>query len=194
MLSQRRCSMSSVCYPAIHRVFACVLIVGLAACSSQPSWVKTGSTEFHQDDETAFYGVGAVAGVKNAPLAWEVAENRARAELARHLETYTAYLMRDYAAATGTGSIEKVTEEQDIERAIKTFTARTLHGVRPVDRYYNEDETSYYVLVKLPFEQVKTELERDPTLPSGLRSHIKQHAEEAFKRLEQEEAEREQEE
>ncbi|RMH36222.1 MAG: hypothetical protein D6690_07135 [Nitrospirae bacterium] len=182
--------MRSMSYRTIGMVAVSLVLGGLAACSSQPSWVKTGSTEFHQDDETAFYGVGAVAGVKNAPLAWKVAENRARAELTRHLETYMAYLMRDYAAATGTGSIEQTTEEQDIERAIKTFTARILHGVRPADRYFNEDEKSYYALVKLLLEQVKTELERDSSLPSGLRSHIKRHAEEAFKRLEQEEAKR----
>ena len=47
-----------------------VMILTLTACSGAPKWVKQGSNF----NDKAFYGVGAVNGVKNEPLAWEAAK------------------------------------------------------------------------------------------------------------------------
>jgi hypothetical protein len=66
---------------------ALVLLIGLAACGGPPKWVKQGSGAFNDKDTKAFYGVGAVTGVRNEPLAWDTAENRARAEIAKTFET-----------------------------------------------------------------------------------------------------------
>ena len=107
---------------------AIVLLVGLAACGGPPKWVQKGSGAFNEKDSKAFYGVGAVVGVRNEPLAWDTAENRARAEIAKTFETYTGYLMRDYAASTTAGDFTRNTEEQNVERAIKTVTTATLSG------------------------------------------------------------------
>ena len=41
-------------------------------------------------DDKAFYGVGSVNGIhQNESLAWDAAENRARAEIAKNFQTYT---------------------------------------------------------------------------------------------------------
>ena len=98
---------------------AIALMIGLAACGGPPKWVKQGSGAFNEKDSKGFYGVGSVAGVRNEPLAWDTAENRARAEIAKTFETYTGYLMRDYAASTTAGDFTKNTEEQNVERATK---------------------------------------------------------------------------
>jgi hypothetical protein len=90
------------------------LALSLVACGGPPTWVKEGSGAFHKEDAKAFYAVGSVVGVANEPLAWDAAENRARAELAKNFETYTAYLMRDYAASTNAGDFTKSTEEQNL--------------------------------------------------------------------------------
>ena len=83
----------------------CLLILGamllgtiLVACGGPPNWVKEGSGVLNNEESKSIYGVGSIVGVKNEPLAWEAAENRARAELAKTFRTYTAYLMQDYAA------------------------------------------------------------------------------------------------
>ncbi len=52
--------------------------------------------------------------------------------------------MRDYAASTTAGDFTKNTEEQNVERAIKTVTTTTLSGVRPIERY--KDEKTEHVL------------------------------------------------
>jgi hypothetical protein len=149
----------------------------LVACGGPPNWVKEGSGVLNKDDSKSIYGVGAVTGVKNEPLAWETAENRARAELAKTFRTYTAYLMQDYAASTAAGNFTKSTEEQNVERAVKTFSAVTLNGVRPVDRYKDDDASTYYVLTKLSFEEMKEALQQAQELDAEVREFVRKNAE-----------------
>ena len=88
---------------------ALILLLALAACGGPPKWVNQGSGAYNDKDTKAFYGVGSVTGVRNEPLAWDTAENRARAEIAKTFETYTGYLMRDYAASTTAGDFTRNT-------------------------------------------------------------------------------------
>jgi hypothetical protein len=169
---------------------AVVMVVGLVACGGPPTWVKKGSGALNKKEDKAFYGVGEVVGVKNEPLAWEAAENRARAEIARSFQTYTAYLMRDYAASTTAGDFTRNTEEQNIERAIKTFAAVTLSGVRPVDKYKDKDTGSYYVLAKLDLKDMKDSLMQAKELNSEVRDFVRKNAERLFDKLEKEEDKR----
>jgi len=162
---------------------AVAMTLTLSACGGPPKWVKQGSSF----DNKAFFGVGAVNGVKNEPLAWEAAQNRARAEVARNFETYTAYLMRDYAASTTAGDFTRNTEEQNIERAIKTFSAVTLSGVRQESRYKDEKTGTYYVLAKLNLSDVKDQLAQAKELSGEVRDFVRKNADRLFERLEKEE-------
>ena len=169
---------------------ALVLLIGLAACGGPPKWVKQGSGAFNEKDTKAFYGVGSVTGVRNEPLAWDTAENRARAEIAKTFETYTGYLMRDYAASTTAGDFSRNSEEQNVERAIKTVTFTTLNGVRPIDRYKDDKTGTYYVLTKLDLENVKNTLDQSKELNAQVRDFVRKNADRAFERLEKEEDKR----
>jgi len=169
---------------------AMALLMGLTACGGPPNWVQKGSGAFNEKDSKSFYGVGAVVGVKNEPLAWDAAENRARAEIAKTFETYTGYLMRDYAASTTAGDFTKNTEEQNVERAIKTVTTATLSGVRPIDRYKDEKTSTYYVLAKLSLEDMKNNLEQAKELNAQVREFVRRNADKLFDRLEKEEDKR----
>ena len=62
-----------------------LLVSVLASCGGPPNWVKEGSGPMNTEGGKAIYGVGSVIGVKNEPLAWEAAENRARAELGKNV-------------------------------------------------------------------------------------------------------------
>ena len=162
----------------------------LTACGGPPDWVEEGSGALNQEETQAIYGVGSIVGVKNEPLAWEAAENRARAELAKTFRSYTAYLMQDYAASTTAGDFTRSTEEQNVERAVKTFTAVTLNGVRPVDRYKDEDSSTYYVLTRLSVEEMKEILQQAQELDAEVRKYVQENAERVFQQLQQEEAKR----
>lgn len=176
------------------RIVAMVLVglfatFALSACESAPKWVKTGN--YNDQDSKAFYGVGEVKGIRNEPLAWDVAENRARAQMVKVLSTYTAYLMRDYAASTTAGDFNKTAEEQNVEKATKTFASATLSGVRSVDRYQDEKKGIYYVVVKMDLEDVKDMLTQSKELNSQVRDFVRKNADRAFERLEKEEQKRE---
>lgn len=169
---------------------ALTLLIGLAACGGPPNWVKKGSGAFNEKSDKSFYGVGSVMGVRNEPLAWDTAENRSRAEIAKTFETYTAYLMRDYAASTTAGDFSRNSEEQNIERAVKTFSAVTLNGVKPMDRYKDEKSGTYFVLTKLSLEDMKNNLEQAKELNSQVRDFVRKNADRLFERLEKEEDKR----
>ena len=164
-------------------------ILSLVACESTPKWVKTGS--YKPEEAKAFYSMGEVMGIRNEPLAWDAAENRARAQMVKVLSTYTAYLMRDYAASTAVADFQKTAEEQHVEVATKTFAAMTLNGVRPVDRYKDEKKGIYYVVVKMELEDVKDMLLHSTELNSQMRDFVRKNADRAFERLEKEEHKRE---
>src|SRR5215813_11304159 len=166
------------------------LMIGLVACGGPPKWVAKGSGYMNEKDSKGFYGVGAVAGVRNEPLAWDTAENRARAEIAKTFETYTGYLMRDYAASTTAGDFTRNSEEQNVERAIKTVTTTTLSGVKPIERYRDEKTNTYYVLTKLNLEEMKNNLEQAKELNAQVRDYVRKNADKLFERLEKEEDKR----
>ncbi|MGQ0811727.1 MAG: LPP20 family lipoprotein [Nitrospiraceae bacterium] len=171
-------------------VVAVVFVIGLTACGGPPKWVTKGSGSYNEKDTKSFYGVGSVVGVKNEPLAWDTAQNRARAELAKSFETYTGYLMRDYSASTTAGDFTRNSEEQNVERAIKTITTVTLSGVRPIDQYKDDKTGTYYVLTKLSLEDMKDSLMRAKELNAEVRDYVRKNADRLFERLEKEEEKR----
>jgi phenylalanyl-tRNA synthetase beta subunit len=98
--------------------------------------------------------------------------------------------MRDYAASTTAGDFTRNTEEQNVERAIKTFSAVTLNGVRPVDRYKDEKSGTYYVLAKLNLQDMKDAMAQAKELNSQVRDFVRKNADRLFERLEKEEEKR----
>ena len=161
----------------------------LAACSGSPKWVSKGGGYMSEKDRKAFYGVGAVTGIRNEPLAKETADNRARADLAKYVDTYTSYLMRDYAASTTAGDFTKAGEEQHIERALKTFVSAHLSGVQVVDRWERDEKhgRTVYSLAKMDLASFKENLGQMRELNAAARDFVRKNAEQAFDRLQQEE-------
>lgn len=154
-----------------------------------PEWVMKGSGAFGETAGRVFYGVGSVSGIKNHALARTTAENRARSEIGKIFETYTASLMKDYASAASDG--EGTNEEQYVEQALKTFSAATLSGVEIVDRWFHPDG-SVYALSKLDLEAFTNNLERMEKLNEATREYVRKNAERAHVSLEAEEAKRQQ--
>ena len=95
--------------------------------------------------------------------------------------------MRDYGAATNIDDFTQSTEEQNIERAIKTFSAVTLRGARPVERYKDDDTHTYYVLAKLSLDDAKSALVQSQDVDSEMRDFVRNNADRLFERLEAEE-------
>jgi hypothetical protein len=169
-------------------IFSALALI-LAACSGTPKWVSKGGGYMSEKDSKAFYGVGAVTGIRNEPLAKETADNRARADLAKYVDTYTAYLMRDYAASTTAGDFTKSSEEQNVERAVKTFVSAHLSGVQVVDRWEKDEKSGKvtYALAKMDLASFKESVSQMKELNEAARDFVRKNAERAFDRLQQEE-------
>ncbi len=103
----------------------------------EPGWVNRGSAAINADGKRVFYGVGSASGIKNPSLLRSTTDNRARAEIAKVIEVFSASLMKDYQSSTN-GK-----DDQAVEQAIKTAASASLKGVEIVDRYIANDGTMY---------------------------------------------------
>ncbi|MGF1509639.1 MAG: LPP20 family lipoprotein [Myxococcota bacterium] len=154
-----------------------------------PKWVNQGSGAF-SDDQRVFYGVGSATGIRNDSLARSTADNRARAEISKLFEIYSASLMKDYAGSTTAGDFTASAEEQDVQQAIKTFSANTLNGVEVVDHWIHPTDGTIYSLARLDVEGFLGQIERARELSARVRAQIREQAERTFEDLEQEENKR----
>ncbi|MEM6531441.1 MAG: LPP20 family lipoprotein [Myxococcota bacterium] len=180
--------------------------VGLAACGGgnetggnappalkgieYPEWVTKGSGAFGGETGRVFYGVGSVSGVRNPAMANAAADNRARAEVTKIFETYSASLMKDYMSSATAGDFSASNEEQYIEQAIKTFSAGTLSGVQIVDHWYHPTDGSVYALARLDLEGFTDNLSKMNELSNQVRDYVKKNAERVHMDLEKEEEKR----
>ncbi len=176
-----------------------ILAMALGACGKEkkevdsgvqyPEWVNKGSGAFGGEQGRVFYGVGSVSGIKNHSLARTTADNRARAEIAKIFEVYSASLMKDYMASTTAGDMSASSEEQHVEQAVKTFSAATLSGVQIVDHWIHPDGT-IYALAQLDLQTFKDNIDKAKELNAAVRDYVRKNAEKSHMDLEAEEAKR----
>jgi hypothetical protein len=181
--------------------FASLLL--LAACSSSttetsvvqphtpavehPDWVSKGSGALGGEKQVLF-GVASSTGIRNPTLARTTADNRARDEISKLMEVYSASLMKDYQASTTAGDFSASSEEQHIEQAIKTFTSNTLNGVQIVDHWIHPVDGTIYALATLDMVGFADQLAGAQELNAQVKERVKRAAEKAFSDLEAEEA------
>ena len=152
-----------------------------------PAWVLKGSGASGKEQEKVFVGVGSVTGVRNHSLARTAAENRARSEVAKVLEVYSASMMKDYMASTTAGDMSASSEEQHIESTIKTVAKETMAGVQIVDHWYHPDGT-VYARAELDLNSFTNNLDKMKELNTKVRDYVRKNAERSFMDLESEEA------
>ncbi len=181
-----------------------ILLVGLvliAGCASTkkitattpiqelkaPEWVLKGSGAFGGERGKVFYGVASATGIKNDSLLRTAADNRARNDVAKIFQFYTASLMKDYMASTMAGDVKVTAEEQLVEQAIKTVTSMTLPGVEIVDHWQHPATGELYALARLDLGAFKDNFEKVKELDAKVKDYIRKNAERLHEELEKEE-------
>ncbi|KAF5434754.1 hypothetical protein C5S36_04490 [Candidatus Methanophagaceae archaeon] len=142
-----------------------------------PAWVMKGSGAFDVEKGKVFYGVGLASGIRNKALLRQTADNRARAEIAKTMETYVATLAKDYMASTTAGDMSKSSEEQHVETALKTFSKTTLHGAVIVDRWMDSSDGTMYSLCELDLFSFKEALDKHKELDKQVQDYVRENAE-----------------
>lgn len=155
-----------------------------------PEWVNKGSGAFG-GEKKVFYGVGSASGIRNHSLARSTADNRARAEISKTFEVYSASLMKDYSASITAGDMSASSEEQMVSSAVKTFSANTLNGVEIVDHWIHPTTGEIYALARLDIAGFMDQLDKAKELNAKVKEAVKRSAEKAFADLEAEEAKQE---
>ncbi|HDO23313.1 MAG TPA: hypothetical protein ENG86_10800 [Nitrospirae bacterium] len=117
----------------------------------------------------------------------QTADDRARNEVAKIFQFYTASLAKDYMASTMAGDPNATSEEQHVEQAIKTVTSMTLSGVEIVDHWDNPKTGELFSLARLDLAAFKNNLQRARELNGKVRDYIRQNADRLHKELEKEE-------
>ncbi len=109
---------------------------------NEPEWVRKGGAGF-DDAMDKFYGVGISQGITNRALQMQTADQRARTELSRVLNTYTANFMKDYMSSAIATDMDDSQEEQFVSSITKSITETTLVGSKIVDHFKGPDGTMY---------------------------------------------------
>jgi hypothetical protein len=160
--------------------------------NNAPDWVNKGGGAFKdQTGNKVFYGVGAVQGVRNIPLARSTSDDYGRADLAKIMNSYVTSLTKGYMASITAGDMSKSSEEQLVSSTMKNFAKFTLHGSVPVDHWVDRSDPNsniVYALVKLDMAAVQASLNESKELDAKVRDYVKANAEKAFDELSAEEA------
>ena len=154
-----------------------------------PKWVLVGGGAFTDDKGKAFYGVGSATGIKNYSLQRQIADDRARADLAKVFEYYVETLTKDYQAHTTAGSFATSSEEQNAEAAVKVVVSSTLRGVTIIDHFEIPARRELISLARLDYDAFKqnvTQAEEFKQLPQQVREDIKDRADALHEEMEAE--------
>lgn len=182
----------------LFRVLLCGLVVlsmtAVTACSGKhklvagaPEWVNKGSGAFDDEGDRVFYGVGGITGISSQTLAVQTADQRARADIAKQLDTYVANLYKDYQTSTAASMGRQESEAQHVEQSLKTFTQVSVKGARVVDHWKDPETNTIYSLVRLDLEGMKATLEQMKEMDPDLRVFVRSNAEKTFDEIRQEE-------
>jgi hypothetical protein len=132
-----------------------------------PDWVLKGSSAYAKDKGRSFYGVASATNIGNSSLLRTAADNRARNDLAKSIQFYSASLMKDYMAST--------------------VTIQTLSGVEIIDHWQNPETGELFSLAKLDLSAIKEAAEKSKELNSQVKEYVRKNADALHDQLEKEE-------
>lgn len=146
-----------------------------------PDWVNEGTHVLKTRDARLFHGVGLAPPVGDQSLQTSTADDRARAELARVLNSYMDVVSQDYSGAAGSG--DDAMFQTSVSRQIENVTRINLAGSRIIARWRDTRTDNIYSLVELDMAQVQDTVKGVQDMNAGLREHIVQQGDNIFDRM-----------
>jgi hypothetical protein len=178
----------------ITKLFCAVLLIsGMAACSSTttvesdlgikgaPDWVNKGANILNEKDGRLFHGVGSASPMGDASLQKSVADDRARAEVARILSSYLDAVSNDYMSAAKSGN--NTVNEESVSRQIKNLTKVNLSGARIIGNWRDPKTNIIYSIAELDMNHVKSTLAGVQDMNADLKLYIETRGDNIFDRV-----------
>lgn len=170
-----------------------LFVLAISACSSTtkvesdlgikgaPDWVNEGTNILNDKNGRLFHGVGSSSPTGDMSLQKSVADDRARAEVARVLSSYMDVVSSDYLAAAKAGGAN-VTEEA-VSRQIKALTKVNLTGARIIGSWRDPKTNIIYSIAELDMNHVKSTLAGTQDMNEDLKRYIETRADNLFDRI-----------
>jgi hypothetical protein len=148
-----------------RRLTALAAIAFLAGCAGRtqlesdlkvrgaPDWVNKGTAYVDDKDGRLFHGVGSCGPVGDDALQRAIADDRARAEVARIFSSHLDVATRDHQAAGRSG--ETRTSEEALSRRIHANTDVNLAGAKIVARWLDVRTRTVYSIAEIDAKHVK---------------------------------------
>jgi len=182
---------------AITKLVSLALLLTIfAACSSTtkvesnlgisgaPNWVNEGTNILNNKDGRLFHGVGSASPMGDMALQKSVADDRARAEVARVLSSYLDVVSSDYMAAAKSG--ENAVNEESVSRQIKNISKVNLSGARIIGSWRDPKTNIIYSIAELDMNHVKSTLAGVQDMNADLKRYIETSADNIFDRVSKE--------
>ncbi len=143
-----------------------------------PDWVNEGTQVVNDRRGRLIHGVGMAPPMGDASLQVSVADDRARAEIARILSSRLQVISKDYLASHKRGGDFAV--EQSISRDIENITRLNLAGARIVARWKDKRSGDVYALAELDTRQIQRVMESVQTMNQGFLDYLKGNLDRIF--------------
>lgn len=176
------------------RTAALLMVLALAALQSgcvfgpgqptvAPTWIERGSGAFNDGGVEVFYGVGSASGGESRSQTEQIANLRARADIAAQLDPYVLKLYHAYQAAILARTGKPAPPEQYPELTLGTISEVAVHGVRIVGTWRDPKTGTVYSLAKLEVAEIKASLPQMSGVDPALLQYIRGNAGEVFKTM-----------
>ncbi len=174
-------------------VIAVIAAVLLAGCGSKtvvesdlnikgaPDWVNEGTQMLNDNGGRLFHGVGQAAAMGDESLQRSTADERARAEVARVLNSYLNVATKDYSAMASRGGEQA--NEQSVSRQIDNLTQVNLTGAKIIGHWRDKKTQTVYAIAELDMKRTKETVEQLEAMSPGLRDFLTQKGDTIFDRL-----------
>ena len=176
-------------------LFTAAAVLTIAACTSgttkvesdlglkgAPAWVNEGTNILNNKDGRLFHGVGSASPMGDMALQQSVADDRARAEIARILTSYMDVVSSDYLASAKSG--DSNVNEESVSRQIKSMTQVNLSGARIIGHWRDTKTTNViYSIAELDMNHVKQTLAATQGMNEDWKRYIETRADNVFDRV-----------
>lgn len=179
--------------------YMAVLLAVVSGCSTKPvqvesnlgikgapDWVNKGAGVLDTKEGRFFRGVGSASPMGDLALQKAVADDRARAEVARVLSSYLDVVSHDYTSAVKTGeAADKYAgvNEEAVSRQIKNTTKAHMAGTRIIGSWRDPQSNTIWSIAELDMKYVKSTMAGVSDMNSDLKRYIETTADNIFDRF-----------
>lgn len=147
-----------------------------------PDWVNNGSSALTKQDARIFHGVGSASPMGDMALQKAVADDRARAEVARVLSSYLEVVATDFVAAAKIGGDTSINEEI-ISSQIRSTSKANMTGARIIGSWRESKTNTIWSIAELDMKYVKSTMAAVSDLNTDLKIFFDTSADNIFDRF-----------